>query len=213
MKVAVLGASGWVGSHIVKEAKQRGHEVIALIRDPSKTNFTDVEVHPLNVTSLDDNSLEKALNGVNVLISAIGGRAAGNHEIVASTAVKLLTTLPKIGVERLLWVGGAGSLEVAPGTPLVSTPNFPDAYKAEAIAQSEALDVFRNSASSLNWTFISPAAELFPGDKEAPYRIGSDALLVDTQGNSRISVSDYAVAMIDELEAGKYPRQRIGVAY
>lgn len=213
MKVAVLGASGWVGSHIVKEAKQRGHEVVALVRDPSKTNFRDVEVHPLNVTSLDDNSLKKALNGVNVLISAIGGRAAGNHEIVASTAVKLLTTLPKIGVERLLWVGGAGSLEVAPGTPLVSTPNFPDAYKAEAIAQSEALDVFRNSASSLNWTFISPAAELFPGDKEAPYRIGGDALLVDTQGNSRISVSDYAVAMIGELEAGKYPRQRISVAY
>ncbi len=77
----------------------------------------------------------------------------------------------------------------------------------------EALDVFRSTSSELNWTFISPAAEIFPGEKQAPYRIGGEQLLVDDQGASRISVSDYAVAMIDELEAGNYPNQRIGVAY
>lgn len=110
-------------------------------------------------------------------------------------------------------MGGAGSLEVAPGVTLLSLPQFPEAYKAEATAQGEALALFRASNSVLNWTFISPAAEIYPGARSGQYRIGGNSLLSDSDGNSRISVQDYAVAMIDEAEKGAYPQQRIGVAY
>ncbi|OPX56266.1 hypothetical protein SAMN02745127_00635 [Oceanospirillum multiglobuliferum] len=212
MKVAILGATGWIGSHIVNEAKSRGHEVIALVRDPSKLMDSQIETRQFDLlnTNVD---LAAALQDVEVLISAIGGRAAGNHDLVATTAERVLTELPATAVQRLLWVGGAGSLEVAPNVALVNTPDFPAEYKDEALAMGEALAVFRNSKSPLNWTFVSPAAVIFPGEKQGHYRIGGDQLLQDAEGNSQISVSDYAVAMIDELEQAQYPRQRIGVAY
>ncbi|MCD9468056.1 NAD(P)-dependent oxidoreductase [Photobacterium iliopiscarium] len=212
MKIAVLGASGWIGNHIVKEAKSRGHEVVALVRDVDKCDDTNIEVRQFDL--LDSNAdLVRAVKGVDVVISAIGGRAAGNHEIVKNTAQKLLSELPQAGIYRLLWVGGAGALEVSPGVQLMTIPEFPAEYVPESIALAEAFDVFCNTNSTLNWTFIAPAADIFPGEKQAPYRIGGEQLLVDEKGNCRISVSDYAVAMIDELEAGKYPNQRIAVAY
>jgi uncharacterized protein len=212
MKIAVLGASGWIGSHLVNAAKDRGHQVVALVRDTNKFPGQGVEVRSFDLLAKEAD-ISSVLDGVEVVLSAIGGRAAGNHQIVAETAGLLLDKLPKVGVKRLLWVGGAGSLEVAPGITLMSVPEFPEEYKAEAEAQSGALDVFRNSNSQLNWTFVSPAAEIFPGENKGEYRIGGDQLLVDEAGKSRISVSDYVRAMIDELEAGKYPSQRIAVAY
>ena len=212
MNVAILGASGWIGNTIANEAKSRGHHVVALVRDPSKLEGSDFEVRRFD---LQDNQadLNQALDGVDALIISIGGRASGQHDIVKHTAQTLLTQLPSSGVNRLLWVGGAGSLEVAPGVSLISTPEFPSEYKAEATAQGEALAVFKHSNSPVNWTFISPAAEIFPGDAFGQYRIGAEQLLTDNEGHSRISVSDYAKAMIDELEAGQFPQQRIGVAY
>ncbi|WP_432460715.1 NAD(P)-dependent oxidoreductase [Agarivorans sp. QJM3NY_25] len=212
MKVAVLGASGWIGSHIAAEAKQRGHQVLALVREPGKITDPAYEVRQFDIQQSAD-QLSEQLEGVDVLLASISGRAAGNHEIVAATAEQLLAQLPNSSVERLLWVGGAGSLEVAPGVTLASVPEFPAEYKAESTAQAEALQVFKQTTSSVNWTYISPAAEIFPGDKQADYRIGGEQLLSDEQGNSRISVSDYAVAVIDELESGRHPKQRIGVAY
>ncbi|WP_086969365.1 NAD(P)-dependent oxidoreductase [Vibrio coralliirubri] len=212
MKIAVLGASGWIGSHIAQEAKARGHEVVAVVRNANRVEISDVEVRSFDLQD-EAASLTTALSGVDAVIASIGGRALGNHDIVKNTAAKLLDTLPSIGIERLLWVGGAGSLEVAPNVPLVTVPAFPAEHKNEALAQGEALEVFKQSNSEVNWTFISPAAEIFPGEKLSTYRTGGDQLLTDQDGNSKISVSDYAIAMIDELEAGKFPRQRIGVAY
>ncbi|MEZ8826551.1 NAD(P)-dependent oxidoreductase [Vibrio amylolyticus] len=212
MKVAVLGASGWIGSHVANEAKSRGHQVSALVKDPSKIDDPDVNVFTVDLNK-NINDLVSALTDVDVLIASVGGRAVGNHEIVKNTAETLLEVLPKTKVERLLWVGGAGSLEVAPGVKLVTVPEFPEEYKAEALAQGEALEVFKQSDSPLNWTFVSPAAEIFPGEKLGRYRVGQDELISDDSGASRISVSDYAVAMIDELESASNTRKRIGVAY
>lgn len=212
MKVAILGASGWIGSHLAAEAKMRGHEVVAVVRDPAKVTLKGVAVQQLDILN-PESSLKSVLEGVDAVIASIGGRAAGNHEMVAKTAQRLLNELPQAGVARLLWVGGAGSLEVAPGVKLVTVPGFPEEYKGEALAQGEALEVFRASNSDVNWTFVSPAAEIFPGDKQGQYRVGGDQLLTDSEGNSRISVADYAVALIDELEYAEQPRQRIGVAY
>ncbi|KQA29357.1 NAD(P)-dependent oxidoreductase [Vibrio cholerae] len=212
MKVAILGASGWIGSQLVAEAKMRGHEVVAVVRDPAKVTMQGVTVHQWD--SLNPKSdLNRAVHGVDAVIASVGGRAVGNHDMVAKTAQRLLAELPEAGVNRLLWVGGAGSLEVAPGVKLVTVPGFPEEYKGEALAQGEALEVFRASNSDVNWTFVSPAAEIFPGDKQGQYRVGGDQLLTDSEGNSRISVADYAVALIDELEYAEHPRRRIGVAY
>ncbi|EMQ2877056.1 NAD(P)-dependent oxidoreductase [Vibrio navarrensis] len=211
MKVAVLGASGWIGSQIVEEAVTRGHQVIALVRNPSAIERQDVEVRQLDV--LAEQNFAQALQGVDTVIASIGGRAAGNHDMVERSAAKLLEQLPNAGVKRLLWVGGAGSLEVAPGVQLVTVPDFPAEYKDEALAQSQALQVFRNSDSPLNWTFVSPAAEIFPGEKVGQFRVGGDQLLTDAQGHSKISVADFASAMLDELETAKHAKQRISVAY
>lgn len=211
MKVAVLGASGWIGSQIVEEAVTRGHQVIALVRNPSAIERQDVEVRQLDVLAEQD--FAQALQGVDTVIASIGGRAAGNHDMVERSAAKLLEQLPNAGVKRLLWVGGAGSLEVAPSVQLVTVPDFPAEYKDEALAQSQALQVFRNSDSPLNWTFVSPAAEIFPGEKVGQFRVGGDQLLTDVQGHSKISVADFASAMLDELETAKHAKQRISVAY
>ncbi|MBE4579173.1 NAD-dependent dehydratase [Vibrio navarrensis] len=211
MKVAVLGASGWIGSQIVEEAVTRGHQVIALVRNPSAIERQDVEVRQLDVLAEQD--FAQALQGVDTVIASIGGRAAGNHDMVERSAAKLLEQLPNAGLKRLLWVGGAGSLEVAPGVQLVTVPDFPAEYKDEALAQSQALQVFRNSDSPLNWTFVSPAAEIFPGEKVGQFRVGGDQLLTDAQGHSKISVADFASAMLDELETAKHAKQRISVAY
>lgn len=212
IKVAVLGASGWIGSHIVSEALARGHQVTAIAREAGKITEQGASVREFDLLNAEAD-LASAVQGVDVVIAAIGGRAAGNHELVAHTAQRLLAELPNTSASRLLWVGGAGSLEVAPGVTLVSVPEFPEAYRAEALAQGEALEVFRNNSSSISWTFVSPAAEIFPGEPQGSYRVGGEQLLTDDNGSSRISVSDYAKAMVDELEAAQHLNQRIGVAY
>jgi len=212
MKLIVLGASGWIGSHIVAEAKSRGHEITALVRAHDKYEVPNVTAKSFDLNDASD-SLHTLISDETVFVAAIGGRALGNHEIVKNTAERLLNELPNTSIERLLWVGGAGSLEVAPNLKLIDTPEFPAEYKDEAIAQGEALDVFKHSSSPLNWTFISPAAEIFPGDKLNQYRIGAEQLITDEQGNSRISVADYAVAFVDEIEKAAHINKRIGVAY
>ncbi|OOE60878.1 NAD(P)-dependent oxidoreductase [Salinivibrio kushneri] len=212
MKIAIIGATGWIGSQIVEEARHRGHEVIALVRQPEKVTRDDVEVRQFDLLD-NHHSVQQAVADADAVIAAVGGRAAGNHEMVANSAKRLIDELPAANVKRLLWVGGAGSLEVAPGVELVSLPDFPDAYKAEALAQGDALKGFREHAHTLDWTFVSPAAEIFPGEKIGRYRVGADTLLTDDHGDSKISVADYAIAMIDELESGAHRRQRIGVAY
>lgn len=211
MKIAILGATGWIGGAILKEAQSRGHKVIALVRDPSKLSVADVVV--VRAVDLEQPLVADTFAGVDVVIAAVGGRAQQNHGLVASTVQHLLDVLPNAKVPRLLWVGGAGSLEVAPGVTLVSSPDFPAAYKDEALAQGEALKVFRAAQTAINWTFVSPAAEIYPGESEGPYRLGGDSFFTDANGQSRISVTDYAKAMVDEAEKGAHPNQRISVAY
>ncbi|MCT8987568.1 NAD(P)-dependent oxidoreductase [Shewanella inventionis] len=212
MKLAVLGATGWIGGTITQEAIGRGHDVVAVVRDASKVT-QDINVRTLDITQMTAQNVATAFADVDVVIASVSGRAAQNHDVVAQTAAQLLQYLPQAGSPRLLWVGGAGSLEVAPGVTLVSTPEFPEEYKAEAIAQGEALAAFRATKSAINWTFVSPAAMIFPGESEAPYRLGGDEFFTDAAGQSRVSVVDFAKAMVDEAENAKHINQRISVAY
>ncbi|WP_428618522.1 NAD(P)-dependent oxidoreductase [Shewanella sp.] len=209
MNIAIIGATGWIGSAIMQEALSRELRVTPLVRDPAKLNET-VQARLLD---LSETITPEHFNDIDLVIAAIGGRANGQHELVPTSAQALLELLPKTQVKRLLWVGGAGSLELAPGQMLVQSPDFPPEYKDEALAQGEALKVFRESDSPLNWTFVSPAAEIYPGDSEGTYRIGGDQFFTDEQGRSRISVADYAKAMVDLVSTDNYARQRISVAY
>jgi putative NADH-flavin reductase len=201
----------------MQQAISRGHDVVAVVRDSSKVS-QDVAVRTLDLTSMTSDAIASAFVDVDVVIASIGGRAAQNHQVVAQTAKQLLQHLPQAGTPRLLWVGGAGSLEVAPGVTLVSTPEFPKEFKAEAIAQGEALDVFRATDSAIEWTYVSPAAIIFSGESEGQYRLGGDEFFTDAQGQSRVSVVDHAKAMLDEAmldetKNAKHINQRISVAY
>ncbi|MDA1321947.1 MAG: NAD(P)-dependent oxidoreductase, partial [Proteobacteria bacterium] len=198
MNITVLGASGRVGSEIVKELARRGHQVTGVARQPAR-----VPVAP-GVTAVagDVNqpaSLAPALAGADAVVSAI--------MFVDSDPALLIQTIKDAGVPRYLVVGGAGSLEIAPGQRLVDTPAFPEAYKAEALAGGGFLDALR-ADPELNWTFLSPSALFDGSERTGVFRLGGDALLTDDQGNSRISFPDYAIAMADEIETPKHPRAR-----
>ena len=210
MKVSVLGATGQIGSAIVAQATQRGFEVVNIVRDITKLIDSSASVRIFDLQSEDN--IAKVIDDVDVVIASIGARATGNHQLVPKTAERLLKALEGTNT-RLLWVGGAGSLEVASGVTLVSSPEFPEDYKPEALAQGEALNVFKNTTSSVTWTFVSPAALLYPGESEGVYRIGGDQFFTNEAGESKISITDYAIAMVDEAEKGAHLNQRISIAY
>jgi putative NADH-flavin reductase len=202
MKVAVIGASGRGGSRIVEELAPRGHQVTAIARQPEKIKAQ------AGVTAvagdLFDAGFPKLLAGHDAVVSAV--------HFSASDPRKLIEAVRTAGAKRYLVMGGAGSLEVAPGVRLIDTPAFPAAYKDEASKGADFLDMLRGE-SGLDWTFLSPAAEIDVGSRTGKFRLGRDQLLVDEQGKSRISFEDFAVAVVDELERPQHSRQRFTVAY
>lgn len=212
MKIALIGATGYVGTALLAEATRRGHQVTALVRDPAKVP-AQPNVTALAVDATDAAALTAALRGHEAVLTAFSGHAQtdvqhyylrGFNAIVQATRAA--------GVPRLLAVGGAGSLEVAPGVQLLDTPQFPAQWKGTAEGARQALLLLRQQAD-LDWTMLSPAAHLEPGERTGVFRLGADQLLSDASGTSRISLADYAWAMLDELEQPKHRRQRFSVAY
>ncbi|VCH59285.1 NAD-dependent epimerase/dehydratase family protein [Burkholderia pseudomallei] len=131
---------------------------------------------------------------------------------VVAVAKALVDGARKAGVKRVVVVGGAGTLEVAPGKQLVDTEGFPDAYKAVALAHRDAYG-YLSTVRDLDWTFFSPAALIAPGERTGRFRTGAGRLIVDEQGNSKISAEDYAIAFVDEIEQGRFIRQAATAAY
>ncbi|WP_299175554.1 NAD(P)-dependent oxidoreductase [uncultured Brevundimonas sp.] len=202
MKVAVLGASGRAGSEITKELAARGHAVVAIARKPEAIPVAS-GVAPVAGDASNADALADLIKGVDVVVSAL------HFDVPAQT---LLTALKTAGVPRLLVTGGAASLEVAPGVRLIDTPDFPQEWKAFAQGGIDFLDALRPE-TDIDWTFFSPAALLEEGPRLGHYRTGTDQLIVDDKGESRISFADYAIAMVDELEAHDHPRARFTAAY
>ena len=207
MKIAIIGASGFVGSRILSEALRRRHEVTAIVTDPAKLP-ADPKLDPVKGDATDPAALAPLLAGHGVVISAFnpGKDESGRGPRSIIDAVK------RSRVGRLLVVGGAGTLEVAPGRRLIDEPDFPAAWKHGALRTAAFLDLLR-AETELDWVFLSPAAMLSPGERTGTYRIGSDQLLTGSNGQSRISTEDYAVAMLDEAETPRHARQRFCVAY
>lgn len=212
MRVAIIGATGFVGSALLKEAIGRGHEVTALVSDPSKVPATS-GVQPVQVDVLAQEDLAAKLKGHGAVISAFSGHAQTD---VLGYYVKgvqsIVSALQQADIPRLLLVGGAGGLEVAPGVQLIDTPQFPAQWKGTAEGARQALTLLRQE-QSLDWTVLAPSAHLEPGERTGKFRLGTDALLVDTEGHSHVSLADYAVAMIDELERPAHSRTRFTVGY
>lgn len=212
MNIALIGATGYVGAKLLDEAAARGHQVKALVSRPEKVPAR-AGVQAVQADALDAQALAAHLTGVDAVISAFSGHAQqdvygyylqGFDAIVAATKAA--------GVQRLLVVGGAGSLEVAPGVQLVDTPQFPAQWKGTAEGARAALKRLQ-AEPALDWTMLSPAAHLEPGTRTGTFRLGTDQLLTDAEGNSHISLQDYAVALIDELERPAHSRARFTVAY
>ena len=213
MKIAIFGASGWIGGTITREALSRGHTVTAVVRDPARLQLTHERLTVATGDVTDPARVASVVAGHDAVAAAIGGRREGNHQVVPAAARALLTGLAQAGVKRLVWVGGGSSLEVAPGVRLFDTPQFPAEWKTEALSQIEALDIFRASRGNVEWSYLSPPLNIEPGQRTGQYRTGGDQLLKDEKGESRISVEDYAVAFLDELEYPTHIRQRFTVAY
>jgi putative NADH-flavin reductase len=213
MKIALIGATGFVGSHILEEALDRKHEVTAIVRRPERLperpSLTAKKGDALDVDALAD-----LLAGHEAVIAAYNADrdAADYYETIVAGAKAIIAATKKAGVGRLLVVGGAGSLEVAPGQQVIDQPDFPAAWKAGATGTREFLYLLRKEPD-LYWSFLSPAAMLQPGERTGTFRLGADQLLTDAEGQCRISLQDYAVAMVDELEEPRHIRERFCVAY
>ncbi len=213
MRIAVFGATGNIGRQIIREAEARGHRVTAVVRDPARLEARPPHLQVVQGDVLNPADVARAATGQDAVISAVGpSRDGGDPRMLVQAARSLMDGLRRSGVKRLLVVGGAGSLEVAPGVQLMDTPGFPEAWKPVAQAGRDALAVYRQN-TDLDWTYVSPANMIGPGERTGHFRTGGDQLVQDAQGNSFISIPDFAVALLDELEHPQHIRQRFTMAY
>jgi hypothetical protein len=212
MRITIFGITGNAGSRIAKEALDRGHSVVGVVRDTSQPPLQHPNLQLVTGNVLDPASVAAAAKGSDAVISAVGPGNFERSPFLAGAAQSLIAGLNQAGVDRLLIVGGAGGLEVASGVQLVDTPNFPDAWKGIALAHRDAWEVIK-AATHPKWTYVAPAALLEPGERTGHYRTGTSNLVTDAQGNSRISMEDYAVAMLDEVEHPKHLNSRMSVGY
>lgn len=213
MTISLLGATGFVGSAILKEALERGHAVTAIVRDPARAPQDDrltVKVGDV----YDAHWLASVIKGAEAVISAFnpGWKDPNLYDDQVRGTSAIIAAVKEAAVKRVLWVGGAGGLEDESGKRLVDGADFPKAIKAGSLATINALEQLREEPE-LFWSYLSPSAEMKSGLRTGKFRLGKDRLLVDSDGKSSISVQDYAVAMIDELETPVHIRQRFTVGY
>ncbi|WP_332775386.1 NAD(P)-dependent oxidoreductase [Polaromonas sp.] len=213
MNIALIGATGFVGAPILSELLSRGHKVTVLARTPSKL-APQPKLTVVAADALDASQVTQAVAGHDAVISAYnpGWSEPKIHDLHLQASQAIVDGVKKSGVKRLLVVGGAGSLYVAPGLQLVDTPEFPAAYKQGALAAREALNQLKGE-STLDWSFVSPPIGLAPGERTGHYRLGTDQLLPG-QGEqpAGISVADLAVAIVDEIEKPRHVQRRFTVA-
>lgn len=213
MKLVLYGASGMIGSRVLKELVRRGHPVTAVVRDPGRVP-QEPGVTAVQGDLLDSRDVAAKVRGADAVISAYNPGQGTEQRLLDATRT-LIAAAGQAGVPRVIMVGGAGSLEVAPGVTVIDSGHLPKEWLAIAIAHRDALEWIRSSkeAADLDWTSFSPAAFIQPGERTGKFRLGGDHLVSDAQGQSRISAEDYAVALVDELEHPQHIRQRFTIGY
>lgn len=212
MKVALIGATGFVGTPLLNELLNRGHQVTVLARDPSKLSPRE-GLSVVQANAQDTAQVQATVAGHDAVLSAYnpGWTVPDLYDQFLAGSRAITAGVKAAGVKRLLVVGGAGSLYVAPGVQLVDTPEFPAEWKAGAQAARDALNLLREE-HSLDWTFLSPPILLVPGKRTGQYRVGSEAPLMNGDAPGTLSVDDLAVALVDELEQARHLQKRFTVA-
>jgi uncharacterized protein len=209
MKVVLYGASGRAGSRILDELVERGHQVVAVTRDAAGASLQP------GITSASDDLSDvshtaEVVRGADAVVAAYAPPPGDTDQLVAVTG-RLVEAIAQSGVPRFVMIGGAGTLEVAPGLTLTDSGKLPPDWVPIAKSHGCALELLRTSA--IGWTYLCPAAYFDPGERTGHFRLGTDSLIFDEHGESRISMEDYAIALVDELENPKHIRQRFSVGY
>ena len=214
-KIVIIGATGYVGSAILKEALGRGHQVIAIVRDPSKLTLIHPHLKVVGGNVTDTDFLSRELAKSDAVISAFnpGWSNPNIYEETLEGYGSILCAVRNSGVHRFLMVGGAGSLLVAPGRQLMDEPDVPKKLLPGIRGMANVYTDLLLPEKSVDWVFLSPAANMAPGERTGKFRLGKDELIVDESGDSNISVEDFAVAMIDELEQEKHHQERFTLGY
>jgi putative NADH-flavin reductase len=209
MKVVLFGATGKSGSRLMQELVTRGHQVTAVARDVSKVPASSgITVKQDDLS--DARRTADVVRGADAVISAYAP-PSDDTDALDGVTERQVEAVRAAGVDRLLVVGGAGGLEIAPGVSLIASGYLPAPVLPIATSHVKALDVLR--ASDIDWTYVAPAAYFEPGTRTGTFRLGKDELITGANGESRISMEDYAIAMVDELEQGAHRRQRVSVGY
>lgn len=214
-KTALIGASGFVGGAILKELLSRGYEVEALVRNPENVKVQNPRLTVRKVDVADTKALAADLKGYDTVISAYnpGWANPDIYSLTLQNYPRIVEAAKEAGVRRLLIVGGAGTLFCAPGLRVVDSGAIP----AEIMGGVRSLGEFYldtlSKEKAIDWVFFSPAGSLEPGEASGVYRLGKDDLIVDSEGNSRITVGDYAKAMVDELESPRHHQERFTIGY
>lgn len=213
-KVALIGASGFVGSAILSELVKRGYNVEALVRNPEKVaTVPGVTVKKVDVS--DTKALAADLKGYDTVISAYnpGWTNPAIGELTIPNNTSILHAAKEAGVNRILFVGGAGTLFIKPGVTVIDAGLIPDSIYPGVKAFGDFYLNTLKKEKEIDWVFFSPAGSLDPGEAKGGYRLGKDDLVVDANGESHINVGDYAVAMVDELETPAHHRERFTIGY
>lgn len=217
MKIALIGASGFVGSHLLKELLDRGHQVTAIVRHPEKISTENASLNIVKADVLNVEDTAGILKGHDLVISAYnpGWERPNIYQEFLDGAQAIQQAVKRSGVKRYITVGGAGSLYVAPGVQLIDTPQFPAEWKPGALAARDYLNIIQQE-KDLDWTFVTPAIEMHhgtAGTRKGIYRTGKDSPVFDENGRSIISVEDLSVAIVDEAEKPVHIRERFTVAW
>lgn len=213
--VVLIGASGFVGTAILNELLNRGHKVTAIVRDAKKMTVSNPNLTIVEADVTDTDALKEAGKGKDAVISAYnpGWKDPHIYEDTLKNYPLIVESAKQAGVKRLLIVGGAGTLFYAPGKMVMDADDVP----AQLLPGIKSLGEFYlntlRKEKDIDWIFLSPAANMTPGKRTAKFRIGKDDLVVDTNGDSNISVEDFAVAMVDELEQEKHHKERFTIGY
>ena len=215
MKIAVIGAGGWLGGTIAREALARGHEVTAIGRDATKLEAVQ-GARPAVVDATDAAALPTVIAGHDVVVQSVTDRSGADRSAIPQTTAALIRAVPEAEVPRLVVLGGGGSLLNDDGVRFIDAPGFPEEYRTEALAGAEALRLLREEApAELDWTYLSPPPhDLTPGDARGGYETrGDDRPVTGADGRSAITSGDLAAALVDELESPQYRRGRFTAGY
>ena len=214
-KIVLIGASGFIGSAILKESLERGHLVTAIVRHPEKIKLDNPNLKIETGDVLAEESVSELVQGADVVISAYnpGWTNPAISTDTTNAYKSIVDGVKKAKIPRLLIVGGAGSLFVSPEKRVMDTGVIPDSYLPAVKSLAEVFYGLLKDEKELDWVFFSPAGNIAPGEKTGTFRLGKDHLIVDEKAESNISVEDYAVAMLDEVEKPQHHRERFTIGY